>query len=44
MELSEPKTQHLQMRYFKTLTEIGNDIAAHKFPYPFYFSRMLDLD
>jgi len=43
-ELSDPKTQHLQMRYFKTLTEIGNDINAHKFPYPFYFSRTLDLD
>jgi hypothetical protein len=44
VELSDPKTQHLQMRYFKTLTEIGNDINAHKFPYPFYFSRTLDLD
>jgi hypothetical protein len=32
------------MRYFKTLTEIGNDISSHKFPYPFYFSRTLDLD
>ena len=43
-ELTDPKTQHLQMRYFKTLTEIGNDVNAHKFPYPFYFSRTLDLD
>ena len=32
------------MHYFKTLTEIGEDINAHKFPYPFYFSRTLDLD
>lgn len=44
VELTDPKTQHLQMRYFKTLTEIGGDIASHKFPYPFYFSRALDLD
>lgn len=44
MELSDPKTQHLQMRYFKTLTEIGTEASAHKFPYPFYFSRTLDLD
>jgi len=43
-ELSDPKTQHLQMRYFKTLMEIGSGINTHKFPYPFYFSRTLDLD
>jgi hypothetical protein len=44
MELSDPKTQDLQMRYCKTLTEIGTEVSAYKFPYPFYFSRALDLD
>ena len=23
---------------------IGTEIEAHKFPYPFYFSRVLDVD
>src|SRR5450631_3044156 len=44
MELSDPKTQRLQQRYFKTLNTIGNEIGTHKFPYPFYFSRVLDAD
>ena len=44
MELSDPKTQRLQQRYFKTLNEIGSEIGSHKFPYPFYFSRVLDAD
>ena len=44
MELSDPKTQRLQQRNIKTLTVIGSEIAGHKFPYPFYFSRVLDLD
>ena len=44
MELSDPKAQHLQQRYLKALMAIGNEIEAHKFPYPFYFSRVLDVD
>jgi hypothetical protein len=44
MELSDAKTQRLQQRNIKTLTAIGTEIATHKFPYPFYFSRVLDLD
>jgi hypothetical protein len=44
MELRDPKTQRLQMRHFNTLRAIGSDIGSHKFPYPFYFSRALDLD
>jgi hypothetical protein len=44
MELRDPKTQRLQMRHFNTLLAIGNEIGSHKFPYPFYFSRALDLD
>src|SRR5689334_3662972 len=44
MELPDPKAQHLQQKHLKTLMEIGNQIEAHKFPYPFYFSRTLDID
>ena len=44
MELSDPKAQHLQQRHLKTLMAIGTEIEAHKFPYPFYFSRVLDVD
>jgi hypothetical protein len=44
MELSDPKTQQLQQRHLKTLMAIGTEIENHKFPYPFYFSRVLDVD
>jgi hypothetical protein len=44
MELSDPTAQHLQQRHLKTLMAIGTEIEAHKFPYPFYFSRVLDVD
>ena len=44
MELSDPKAQRLQQRHLQTLMAIGTEIEAHKFPYPFYFSRVLDVD
>jgi hypothetical protein len=44
MELSDVKTQRLQSHYLQALMTIGDEIRAHKFPYPFYFSRVLDLD
>jgi hypothetical protein len=44
MELPDPKAQHLQQRHLQTLMAIGAEIEAHKFPYPFYFSRVLDVD
>jgi hypothetical protein len=44
MELPDPKTQHLQQRHLQTLIAIGKEIESHKFPYPFYFSRLLDVD
>lgn len=44
LELSEPKLRQLQQRHFKTLVDIGEQISRHKFPYPFYFSRVLDID
>src|ERR1039457_4218017 len=43
-ELSDPKTQRLQQLYFQALVAIGSEVQAHKFPYPFYFSRVLDVD
>jgi hypothetical protein len=44
MEVSDPKYQHLQQRHLQALMEIGSEIQEHKFPYPFYFSRVLDVD
>ena len=44
MEISDPSAQRLQQRYLKALMDVGNQVAAHKFPYPFYFSRILDID
>ncbi len=44
MELPDPSAQHLQQRHLQTLMAIGTEIEAHKFPYPFYFSRTLDID
>jgi hypothetical protein len=44
VELSDPKAQALQQRYLKVLMAIGSEIEGHKFPYPFYFSRVLDID
>jgi hypothetical protein len=43
-ELSDPKARSLQQRYLKALNAIGGEIESHKFPYPFYFSRVLDVD
>lgn len=44
MELQDPKLQHLQQRHLQTLMAIGREIEEHKFPYPFYLCRALDLD
>jgi len=44
MEVSDPKAQRLQQRHLKDLMAIASEIETHKFPYPFYFSEILDLD
>jgi hypothetical protein len=44
MELNDPKVQRLQQRHFRTLVDIGGEIQRYKFPYPFYLSRVLDVD
>lgn len=44
MEISDPKYQRLQQLHVQALIDIGSEIQEHKFPYPFYFSRVLDVD
>jgi hypothetical protein len=43
-ELNDPKLQRLQQREFRTLVDIGGAIQRYKFPYPFYLSKVLDVD
>ena len=43
-ELKDPKLQRLQQRNFRTLVDIGGEIERYKFPYPFYLSKVLDVD
>ena len=43
-EVLDPSARQLQQRHFKVLMEIGTDIEGHRFPYPFYLSRVLDVD
>ncbi|MDR3748675.1 MAG: hypothetical protein P4M04_11045 [Acidobacteriota bacterium] len=42
-ELPDPASRHLQQRHLQTLMAIGREIEAHKFPCPFYFSRVLNV-
>jgi hypothetical protein len=44
IELNDPKLQRLQQHYFRTLIDIGGEVQRYKFPYPFYLSRVLDVD
>src|SRR6516225_11794226 len=44
MELNDPKLQRLQQKNFRTLIDMGGEIQRYKFPYPFYLSRVLDVD
>lgn len=44
MEVPDPKAQRLQQRHIQALMSIGAAIEGHKFPYPFYLSRVMDLD
>ncbi len=36
--------RELQEKYFQDLQSVGARIQGHVFPYPFYFSRVLDLE
>ncbi len=43
-QVKDPKLRSLQVRYDYELNEVGRDILAAKFDYPFYLSPTLDLD
>jgi len=43
MEINETGPRALQEKYSGTLNAAAEEIAAHRFPYRFYFSRILDL-
>jgi hypothetical protein len=43
-EIKTPQMRALQEKYFQQLQAIGAEIQGHIFPYPFYFSRVLDLE
>lgn len=43
-EIKNPQMRELQERYLKQLQAVGAEIQGHIFPYPFYFSRVLDLE
>jgi len=44
MEMTDPAMRKLQQKYFTQLKAIGSELNEHKFPYPFYFSRKLDIE
>ena len=44
LELNDPKLQRLQQKNFRTLIDMGGEIQRYKVPYPFYLSRVLDVD
>ena len=43
-EVKNPAMRALQERYFQQLQSAGEEIRAHVFPFPFYCSRVLDLE
>jgi len=43
-EIKSPEMRALQEKYMRQLQAVGAEIQAHIFPFPFYFSRVLDLE
>ena len=43
-EVKEPQMRALQEKYFQQLQAIGAEVQGHVYPYPFYCSRVLDLE
>ena len=43
-EIKNPDMRALQEKYFKQLQAAGAEVQSHIFPFPFYFSRVLDLE
>ncbi len=44
LEISDPELRTLQQRYTGTLQAVAAQIETLKFPYPFYFSRVLGVN
>ena len=44
LEIADADMRTLQQRYLRALQAVAAQVEAHKFPYPFYFSRVLDVD
>ena len=42
-EIGDDTQRALQEKYFDQLRHFGEEARAHNFPYPFYFSRVLDI-
>ncbi len=43
-EIKDPDMRELQQQYLEQLKYVGNQVHAHEFDHPFYFSRRLDID
>jgi hypothetical protein len=43
-EIKDPLSHQLQEKYWEPLKQVASEARAHHFPYPFYFSRILDVD
>ena len=43
IEIPDPTAQKLQMRNMANLRALAHAIQGHQYPYPFYFSRVLDI-
>ena len=43
-EIADPLPQQLQEKYYEQLKAFGAEARAHKFAYPFSFSRALDIE
>jgi hypothetical protein len=43
-KINDPVSKRLQKQYFAQLQQIATEATTIHFPYPFYFSQMLDID
>ena len=43
-EIKQPQMRALQEKYFQQLQALGAEVQGHIYPYPFYCSRVLDLE
>jgi hypothetical protein len=43
-EIKNPQMRELQEKYLRELQAVGSEVQGHIFPFPFYFSRVLDLE